>query len=216
MTLENRSAFADIAKNRNPAEVLPKKAVDPIIEVYFQINHLKQLYRRGWLRDNRVSEAQCESVADHCFGMMILAILIIDRFAIRVDLLKVARMIVLHELGEIYGGDITPLDDISDEEKYRIEYESVKRVFETYPGGERYVEEWEEFEAKQTKEAKFVAQLDKLEMTFQGAVYQLQHGSDFSAFFESAGRAIRSDKLAGLFNEISDLVKQATTVVLTT
>ena len=114
MTLENRSAFADIAKNRNPAEVLPKKAVDPIIEVYFQINHLKQLYRRGWLRDNRVSEAQCESVADHCFGMMILAILVIDRFSIRVDLLKVARMIVLHELGE--------------RSQYRIRYRGI------YPG----------------------------------------------------------------------------------
>ena len=173
MTSENGTALSQIAKNRNPVEVLPKKAVDPIIEAYFQINHLKQLYRRGWLRDGRISKTQCESVADHCFGMMILAILIIDRFVISVDFSKVARMIVLHELGEVYGGDITPMDDITVEEKYHIERKSVKRIFETYPGGERYVEEWEEFEAKKTKEAKFVAQLDTLELSFQASVYQL-------------------------------------------
>lgn len=122
------------------------------------------MYRRGWLRKNRVSEAQCESVADHCFGMMILAILVIDRFDIGLDFTKVARMIVLHEIGEVYGGDITPVDGVTDREKYRIEQESANRIFETYPGGDIYVGTWEEYDAKITQEARFVDQIDKLEM----------------------------------------------------
>lgn len=157
MRTDGRERFADVAKNANPGSLLKGRAVDPIIEVYYQINHLKQLYRRGWLRKNRVSEARCESVADHCFGMMILAILIMDRFALGLDFPKVARMIVLHELGEVYGGDITPVDGISDEEKYRIEQESARRIFDAYPGGDAYMAAWEEYDAKTTMEAKFVA-----------------------------------------------------------
>ncbi|NTW13783.1 MAG: HD domain-containing protein [Candidatus Moranbacteria bacterium] len=190
----------------NPGSLLKGRNVDPIIEAYFQIGHLKQLYRRGWLRKNRVSEAHCESVADHCFGMMILAILIIDRFGIGLDFSKVARMIVLHELGEVYGGDITPVDGISDGEKYRIERDSVKRIFETYPGGEVYVDMWEEYDAKTTKEAKFVAQIDKLEMAFQASVYRLQHGADLDAFMESARDSIQSDVLVCLFEEIRGMI----------
>lgn len=200
--------FASIAKNGNPIELIIGKGLSLIIEAYFQIMHLKQLYRRGWLRRERVSRMQCESVADHCFGMFILAWLIMDKFSLELDVIKVFKMVIGHEFGEVYGGDMTPVDGISEEEKYRIEYESVLKIFKDFPGGDSYIEIWKEYAAKTTKEARFVAQIDKLEMAFQGTIYKLQHGKDFKEFIASAERSIYDAELLELFREIQD-IKQA-------
>ena len=131
--------FASIAKNSNPFELIKGKGVNLIIEIYFQIMHLKQLYRRGWLRKERVSKMHCESVADHCFGMFILAWLIMDKLLLELDTLKVFKMIIGHEFGEVYGGDMTPVDGISEDEKYRIEHASVLKIFKDFPSGDSYI-----------------------------------------------------------------------------
>src|SRR5262249_12679246 len=46
-----------------------------ILSAYFEWNHLKQLYRQGWLRRG-VPPARCESVAEHSFGVALLAMLL--------------------------------------------------------------------------------------------------------------------------------------------
>lgn len=197
--------FTSIAKNGNPFELISGKGLSLIIEVYFQIMHLKQLYRRGWLRKERVSRMHCESVADHCFGMFILAWLIMDKFSLELDVVKVFKMIIGHEFGEVYGGDMTPADGISEEEKYRIEHESVLKIFKDFPGEDSYIEIWEEYAAKETREARFVAQIDKLEMAFQGSIYMMQHQKDFEAFIASAEKSIHDAELVNLFKEIQTI-----------
>lgn len=206
--------FALIAKNGNPFELINGKGLNLIIEVYFQIMHLKQLYRRGWLRKERVSKMHCESVADHCFGMFILAWLIMDRFSLNLDTIKVFKMIIGHEFGEVYGGDMTPVDGISEEEKYRIEHDSVLKIFKDFPGGNSYIEIWEEYAAKATREATFVAQIDKLEMAFQGSIYMMQHQKDFEAFIASAEKSIHDVGLLELFKEIQTLHGKGDTNVI--
>jgi len=203
--MDKEENFALVAKESNPFELIEGKGVDQIIEIYFQINHLKQLYRRGWLRKERVSKLHCESVADHCFGMFITAWLVIDKFQLRLDMLKVFKMIASHEFGEVYGGDITPVDKISPEEKHRIEQASVCKIFKNFPRGEEYVAVWEEYEAKASKEARFVAQIDKLEMAFQAAIYQRQHDQDLRAFIASAEGAIHDSELCHLIRQIHSI-----------
>ncbi|MFA6973844.1 MAG: HD domain-containing protein [Parcubacteria group bacterium] len=201
----SKKDFASIAKNGNPFELIKGRGVDMIIEIYFQISHLKQLYRRGWLRKERVSKMHCESVADHCFGMLILAWFISEKLSLELDMLRVFKMIVAHEFGEVYGGDITPVDGISIEEKYRIEQTAVRKLFQDFPGGEEYIAIWEDYDAKVSKEAKFVAQIDKLEMALQGSIYQLQHDKDFTSFIASAEKAIHDTELLDLFRQTQTL-----------
>lgn len=191
-----------IARNANPHSLIKDMKVDVLIEIYFQINHLKQLFRKGWLRDGRVSMEQCESVADHTFGMLILAWFIIDKFSLNLDVLKVFKMIIAHEFGEVYGGDITPHDKISKEEKNEIERASVIKIFDNFPDGHLYVAIWEEFEAKISNESIFVSQIDKLEMAFQASVYTLQHQNDFTGFMKSAEKVLFDTQLVNLFSEL--------------
>ena len=201
----NNVDFSSVAKNSNPFNLIEGKGASWIIEIYFQIMHLKQLYRRGWLRKERVSKMHCESVADHCFGMFILAWLIMDKLSLNLDVVKVFKMIIGHEFGEVYGGDITPVDGISKEEKYKLEQASVHKIFKNFPGGDAYIEIWEEYDAKVTNEARFVSQIDKLEMAFQGFIYQMQHKKDFASFIASAEKSIHDAQLVELFQEISSL-----------
>ena len=58
-------------KSSSPVGHIAGRTALPIIEAYFEINHLKGLLRQGWLRCG-VEPAQCESVAEHSFGVAML------------------------------------------------------------------------------------------------------------------------------------------------
>ncbi len=60
-----------------PVAQLSARCLLPLIEAYFEFNHLKQLYRQGWLRHG-VPHTQCESVAEHTFGVALLALFLAD------------------------------------------------------------------------------------------------------------------------------------------
>ena len=141
----------------------------PIIQVYFEFVHLKHLYRQGWLKRGIPSD-RCESVAEHSFGVSIIAMIIADNIFPELDLIKVLQMALIHDFGEVYTGDIIPEDKVSFEKKHKLERESVERIFESLPNGEKYLHIWDEYENGKTPEAQFVRQIDKLEMALQASV----------------------------------------------
>ena len=118
----------------------------PVIAAYYEMAHLKQLYRQGWLRRG-VPKDRCESVAEHSFSVAMLALWLADRVCAPLDVNKALRMALLHDFGEIYAGDFTPADLISEDEKSRLEEELVRQVLAKLPDGPAYIALWEEFEA---------------------------------------------------------------------
>lgn len=193
-----------ITKNSNPFELLTGKNLDPVIEIYFQINHLKHLLRQGWLMRGITAE-KCESVGDHSFATALLAMLIAEKDFPDLDVNKIIKMSLFHDIGEIYGGDVTPHDGISKEEKHVMEKESVKKLFSGFSKSEEYLELWEEFEENKTPEAKFVKQIDKLEMAMQAAVYAKQYGKNLDEFTESARGRIEDKKLLDLLDNLKKI-----------
>ena len=77
------------------------------------------MLRTGWLKWH-ISKERSDSIAEHVYGTSILAIALDSELDIDIDINKVLRMIVLHELEEIIIGDITPYDDVTEEEKIKI------------------------------------------------------------------------------------------------
>lgn len=184
-----------------PAALLAGRSPSPLVEAFFELNHLKQLYRQGWLQRG-VPEERCESVAEHVFSMAVLGMWLVDAAFPELDRDRVLRMILVHELGEIYTGDITPGDAMAPEEKHRLEREGFLRVAARLPRGDEYLALWEEFERGQTPEARFVHQLDRLEMGFQAAVYEAQGLPDMEQFFASASAAVVDERLRQVFNAL--------------
>lgn len=190
-------------KAENPVGLLNDGKYAPLIMAFFEVCHLKQLYRQGWLRRG-VPHERCESIAEHSFGMAVLALWLAQTQP-ELDVDKVVRMALLHDLGEVYAGDIIPSDGVSEAEKHLREAQGVRRILSRLPEGQDYIALWEEFETGASMEARFVRQIDRLEMGLQAAVYQRQGMVDAGEFFASARQALTDPQLAALLEEIQTI-----------
>ena len=142
---------------------------------------LKQLPRTGWIRSNVENP---ESVAAHSWGMAILALRLAPN---DIDLTKVLSMCLVHDLPEVIVGDLTPHDDTTN--KAELEHNAMKSL------APEWLALFEEYEAGETKEAKFVKQIDKLDMGLQAIIYQNEQGLDLGEFLISAREKISDAEL---------------------
>lgn len=138
------------------------------MELYDEIFKLKNLIRKGWRV--RELEGRLESDAEHTFSMLILGLELMSKNDLKLDKLKVVKMIAYHELCEIDAGDHTPFDKITKQEKFEKEYACVCRLAKEYNMPE--IESiWLEFEKGESEESKFVKRLDKYDAIKQAKVY---------------------------------------------
>lgn len=140
---------------------------------YMLATQLKYKIRSGWDKSHwNVSKERVESIAEHVYGTCILALSIDSEFKTDLDINKVIKMLVLHELGEVIIGDITPFDNITPEEKMKKEHEAMREVIGDLINQEEFLSLLFEFDEKKTKEAIFAHHCDKLEADIQAKVYQ--------------------------------------------
>jgi putative hydrolase of HD superfamily len=191
-------------KDTNPSQHLQGKDTTAIIELYFDLCHLKQIYRQGWLQRG-ISPRRCESVADHSFGVALLVMFLADQYAPHLDMVKLLRLSLLHDVGEIDAGDLTPADGISSADKVQREHASVLRVLRRLPHQDRYLDLWHEYEAGETPEARFVRQVEKLEMALQASVYEHQQLAELGEFFTSTQTALHDTQLQAVLDAIMTL-----------
>tara|TARA_B100000965_G_scaffold40856_1_gene30048 strand:- start:429 stop:902 length:474 start_codon:yes stop_codon:yes gene_type:complete len=153
-------------------------------ESLIEILGLKDIARTGWVR-NDVNNP--ESVAAHSWGMAILALKLTPE---ELDLSKVLSLCLVHDIPEVRVGDLTPHDDCST--KADDELSAMKEL------SPEWVHLFEEYELGESEEAKFVKQLDKLDMGLQAMIYESKQGLDLSEFKESALTKISNSELSSL------------------
>lgn len=140
-----------------------------VINYYVICNRLKNVIRTGWKNWN-VQRERIESVAEHIFGVQMLAIAMKSEYQYDVDIMKVIFMLAVHELGETVIGDLTQFE-ISKAEKEKLEHEAVHRILGGLLDGNQVEELFLEFDSHSTKEAMFAYQCDKLECDLQSKLY---------------------------------------------
>lgn len=140
---------------------------------YLLATQLKYKIRSAWNETHwNVSKERIESIAEHVYGTCILALSIDSEFETHLNIDKVIRMLVLHELGEVIIGDITPFDNVTPKEKMEKEHAAIKEVLGDLIKKEEYFALLLEFDEKKTKEAIFAYHCDKLEADIQAKIYQ--------------------------------------------
>lgn len=192
------------SKGKLQENLFKGKDIDPVIAAYFEFSYLKRLYRQGWLHSG-IPEARCESVAEHSFGVTILALWLADAYFPELDTCRLMRMALLHDFGEIFAGDLTPEDGVPLEDKQQLESQSVARVLGKLYNGAEYVRLWEEFVIGESPEAQFVREIDRLEMALQASVYESQGYEDLKDFFSTTSQALSTLQLVNLMEKIHDL-----------
>lgn len=131
------------------------------LEIVHIINELKDTPRHCVTKNNRI-----ESVAEHSWRIAMMALLLEETFS-DVDINKVMRMCVIHDLGECFTGDI-PVFLKTDEDRQQ-EAKLLDAFLNTLPDqlSQNMHALYQEMEACQSKEAKIFKALDKLEAVIQ-------------------------------------------------
>ena len=148
----------------------------PMRDELMALLELKSVMRTGWVR---AGVEQPESVAAHSWGMAVLALRLCPP---ELDLQRVLTYCLIHDLPEIIVGDLTPDDDRST--KPEDEHAAMKKL------APQWLETFEAYERQDTPEAKFVHQLDRLDMGLQAHVYQNRSELDLREFLKSAKSAV--------------------------
>ena len=160
-----------------------------VIDYYVLCNKLKTVIRTGW-KDWHVNKERIESVAEHIYGVQMLAIAMKSEYCYDINLEKVIMMLAVHELGEIKIGDLTQFQ-ISKEKKEKIEHEAFHKILKGILDGEQIEKLFLEFDERKTPEAMFAYQCDKLECDLQSKLYDedgavdLSNQQDNKTFFNS-------------------------------
>jgi putative hydrolase of HD superfamily len=130
------------------------------IEFILEIDRLKEVYRQSYI----LHADRHENSAEHSWHLAIAASLLSEYANQPVDTSRVIRMALVHDLVEIDAGDTFIYDTAGNLEKAAKEEKAADRVFGLLPSDQRdeWRELWNEFEQRQTVEAKFACGLDRL------------------------------------------------------
>lgn len=184
-------------KNR----ILEDESSDPLLNLFYESFHLKSLYRQGWLKRG-IPKEKCESVADHSFGVVLMSFVIAQQHFPELDLPKVMKLALMHDLPEAFTGDRTPHDNVTVKQKELREGKAFKRLFSRFDNAEDYQKLWKEYSKQSSAEARFVMQIDKMEMVMQASVYEKTMRHDLQEFYDSALNVIFDPKLRKVLQHI--------------
>ncbi len=142
---------------------------EKVIKYYMICNKLKSLIRSGWIKWNLEGD-RLESVAEHIYGVQMLAISMWSEYKYDIDLEKVILMLAVHELEETVIGDLT-IFDIEKSDKIKLGHEAVCNILSDLRCGDKIKNLIFEFDDRKTKEALFAYYCDKLECDIQAKIY---------------------------------------------
>ncbi len=130
-----------------------------IIDFISYIDQLKKVIRKNALHDG----SRGENTAEHSWHAALSALLLHQYANQPVDVNKVIQMLLIHDLVEIEAGDTFVYDQPKVIFQEKVEAKAARTVFCQLPNeqGQRLKTLWEEFEARETPEAKFAKAIDR-------------------------------------------------------
>lgn len=121
-----------------------------------------------------------ENDAEHAWHMAIMTLLLSEYANEEIDVLKTVTMLLIHDIVEIDAGDTYAYDEEAKKTQKEREEKAAERIFGLLPAdqGSRLKALWQEFEACETKEAKFARTMDNIQPLM------LNHATDGKAWVE--------------------------------
>ncbi|MBN1346842.1 MAG: HD domain-containing protein [Phycisphaerae bacterium] len=130
------------------------------IQFVLEIDKLKSIYRRSYL----LNEQRNENSAEHSWHVAMLAMILVEHVDEPVDLTRVVKMLLIHDIVEIDADDTFIYDEAAMAGKADAERKAADRIFGLLPEDQRdeLIALWHEYEARQTPEARFALAVDRL------------------------------------------------------
>jgi putative hydrolase of HD superfamily len=135
--------------------------LDQQLSFVLEIDKLKTILRQTLLTDS----SRRENSAEHSWHLAIMSFLLAEYATAPVDILRVVKMLLVHDLIEIDAGDTFAYDVAGNADKAEREQRCAERIFGMLPEeqGRELRALWQEFEAFKTPESKYANALDRLQ-----------------------------------------------------
>lgn len=166
-----------------------------------EIDKLKHVLRQNLLLDG----SRRENTAEHTWELAMMALVLVEYAGEPVDLLRVLKMLLIHDLVEIDAGDTFAYDDQGHLDKEERERQAAARIFGLLPAeqAQEIAALWDEFEANETAEARFALALDRLQPMIhnyrtEGAAWK-KNGVSGAKALARAESITRGSKVLGEF-----------------
>ncbi len=181
--------------------------MDSLLTFLLESRKLKDVKRRGATLYGK-DEREVESNADHAFSLALLAWVFTDIELRRgvLDIHRLMKMALIHDLGKVYAGDATPYDDILkklkrskdkheillswpepsvrermrfSERKYERERKGFEELIRHLPPAlkDEFLSLWMDYERSVSREARFLSQLVVFDNLLQAVQYHKQDPS---------------------------------------
>ncbi len=133
-----------------------------------EIDKIKFIQRKSRL----FNSDRRENDAEHSWHLAVMAIVLAQHSDKPIDLLKVLKMVLIHDIVEIDAGDTFFYSSTENHDNREEELAAAKRIFGILPKeqADELIAIWNEFEDAETDEAKFAKSLDRFEPLLQDAV----------------------------------------------
>lgn len=157
-----------------------------------QINFIKEIDKIKYIqRKTKLFHSdRPENDAEHSWHLAMMTIVLAEHSDVPVDVLKVLKMVLIHDIVEIDAGDTFIYDTQKSHSNTENELIAAKRIFGLLPDeqAEELIEIWQEFEAGETPEARFAKAMDRIEPLLQntsnnGGTWR-EFDVDYSKVFE--------------------------------
>ncbi|MDF9399583.1 HD domain-containing protein [Vibrio sp. 1180_3] len=131
------------------------------LELVMELDRLKSVLRRTRVKS---ADGRLENSAEHSWHVALMAVLMEEHSNQPVDIAKVIKMLLLHDIVEIDAGDTFVYDVVASAEQEENELKAAQRLFALLPKeqGDELLAVWFEFEAAQSAEALFAKALDRI------------------------------------------------------
>lgn len=181
----------------NYLRIMNKKQILKLAET---LGEMKALKRQGWVR-RRVQNP--ESDADHSYSLAMLVMLLAPK---NLNLLKCMQLALVHDLPEIYCGDIVP-GELDLQKKFNLEAKAMQEVVKNLECPQLQ-ELFMEYELRTTPEARFVWALDRLDNVFTAKKYEDAGYTGLVEEFAASARerieSLEDDSLREYLSQILD------------
>lgn len=141
---------------------MDKKRLEKQLQFIMEIDKMKNILRRNVIAD----KTKRENDAEHSWHMGVMAMILFE-YAQRdkVDILRALKMILVHDLVEVYAGDTFAYDASANVDKLAREMEAADRLFGLLPDdqGCELRALWEEFDSMETPDSIYAAAIDRLQ-----------------------------------------------------
>ncbi|MDD6212124.1 MAG: HD domain-containing protein [Clostridiales bacterium] len=131
------------------------------MDFILELDRLKQIQRQTYI----TGDQRKENDAEHSWHLAVMSIILSDYAEVPLDLTKVLTMVLIHDVVEIDAGDTYAYDEEGNATKRQREEAAANRLFGILPRpqAESMRAVWEEFEKKETPEAKFANTMDRVQ-----------------------------------------------------